>query len=104
MHQEATGLKLWFVRPISEFFWRVMELSLQEKGSLHKEQGVLLVFLIHCFNSLEEDLIREQIQRLVSLPIWHNILPGRRDEIFKTNPRYIVERQKLSREAMPAVC
>ena len=68
-----------------------MELSLQEKGLLHKEQGVLLVFLIHCFNSLEEDLIREQIQRLVSLPIWHNILPGRRDEIFKKNPRYTEE-------------
>ena len=66
-----------------------MELSLQEKGLVHKEQGVLLVFLIHCFNSLEEDLIREQIQRLVSLPIWNNILPGRREQIFKSNPRSV---------------
>ena len=65
-----------------------MELSLQETGLVLKEQGVLLVFLIHCFNSLEVDLIREQIQRLVSLPIWINILPGRRDAIFKSNPRY----------------
>jgi len=38
---------------------------------------MLLVFLVHSFNSLEVDLIREQIQRLVSLSIWTNLLPSR---------------------------
>ncbi len=70
------------------FFWQMMELSLREDGIQHREQTVLLIFLIHCFNSLEVDLIREQIQRLVSLPIWINILESRREEIFKHNLRY----------------
>ncbi|CAH1791178.1 unnamed protein product [Owenia fusiformis] len=70
------------------FFERVMSLSLEETGVSLREQTALLVFLIHCFNSLEEDLIRERVQRLVALPIWMNILPGRRESIFKTNPRY----------------
>lgn len=48
-----------------------MEMSLDEEDELtFKEQTSILVFLNHCFNSLEIDLIREQVQRLVSLPIW----------------------------------
>jgi len=50
--------------------------DLQEKYSM-KERTMLLVFLVHSFNSLEVDLIREQIQRLVSLSIWTNLLPSR---------------------------
>lgn len=53
-----------------------------------REQSFLIVFLIHCFRSLEMDLIREQVQRLVSLPIWSCLLPGRREELFKVNPKY----------------
>jgi len=46
-----------------------MDWSLEEdpkKISL-KEQTSLLVFLDHCFTSMEVDLIRNQIQRLVSV-------------------------------------
>jgi intron-binding protein aquarius len=46
-----------------------MDLSLEraaDKISL-KEQTSLLVFLDHCFTSMEVDLIRNQIQRLVSV-------------------------------------
>lgn len=35
-----------------------------------KEQTALVVFLNHCFNSMEVDLIREQVKRLVSLSMW----------------------------------
>lgn len=35
-----------------QFFWRVMEISLLDEGVSIQEQNVLLVFLIHCFNSL----------------------------------------------------
>ncbi|XP_074641983.1 RNA helicase aquarius-like [Tubulanus polymorphus] len=71
------------------FFWHMMDLCLaaEEEVSI-LEQKALLVFLIHIFNSLEVDLIREQAQRLVSLPIWINILPARREEIFKENSKY----------------
>uniref|UniRef100_A0A673Z151 Uncharacterized protein n=1 Tax=Salmo trutta TaxID=8032 RepID=A0A673Z151_SALTR len=42
-----------------------------------KEQTVLLVFLHHRFNSLEVDLIREQMQQLILLPMWMCLLPVR---------------------------
>jgi len=51
------------------FFHQVMEWSLEQdenKISL-KEQTALLIFLDHCFTSMEVDLIRNQIQRLVSV-------------------------------------
>ncbi|KAK8780544.1 hypothetical protein V5799_018116 [Amblyomma americanum] len=52
-----------------------------------KEQTALLVFLINCFNSMEVSLIREQIQRLVSLSAWRTLLPERRDYEFKRFPK-----------------
>ena len=52
-------------------FNRLMEMTLDENRALNfKEQTCILVFLNHSFNSLEVDLIRDQVQRLVSLPIW----------------------------------
>lgn len=48
-----------------------MEMALDESWGLSfKEQTCILVFLNHCFNSLEVDLVRNQVQKLVSLPIW----------------------------------
>ena len=48
-----------------------MEMILDESWELSlKEQTCIIIFLNHCFNSLEVDLIRNQVQRLVSLPIW----------------------------------
>jgi len=35
-----------------------------------REQTALLVFLNHCFNSMEVELIRDQVKRLVSLSMW----------------------------------
>ncbi|GFS14383.1 intron-binding protein aquarius [Elysia marginata] len=69
-------------------FKRVLELCLSPTALTYKETTVLLVFLIHCFNSLEMDLIRERVQRLVSLPIWVNLLPGQRNALFKANIKY----------------
>jgi len=53
-----------------------MDWSLEEdpeKISL-KEQTSLLVFLDHCFTSMEVDLIRNQIQRLVSVSLTYQFL------------------------------
>ena len=47
-----------------------------EEASL-REQAFVLVFLDHCFTSLEIDLIREQVQRLVRDfcdQIWYIVL------------------------------
>nr|KAG5690022.1 hypothetical protein BaRGS_013372 [Batillaria attramentaria] len=40
------------------------------------------------FTEKEVDLIRGQVQELVALPIWVNLLPGRREDLFKKNPKY----------------
>lgn len=71
------------------FFRTVMESVLQgakTKLSL-KEHTVLLVFLDHCFNSLEVDLVREQVQQLISLPIWICLLPARLQQELKKVPK-----------------
>lgn len=67
------------------FFRQVMTAVLNTETSL-KEQTALLVFLIHCFNSVEVELIRQQIYKLVSLPIWISLLPERREQEFKKFP------------------
>ncbi|XP_029585739.1 RNA helicase aquarius isoform X2 [Salmo trutta] len=71
------------------FFKCVMEAVLagEEAGLTLKEQTVLLVFLDHCFNSLEVDLIREQVQQLISLPMWMCILPSRLQHELKKVPK-----------------
>uniref|UniRef100_A0A0L8GB52 RNA helicase aquarius n=1 Tax=Octopus bimaculoides TaxID=37653 RepID=A0A0L8GB52_OCTBM len=70
------------------FFQEVLKASINATNFSLREQSMLLVFLIHCFNSLEVDLIREQVQQLVSLSIWINLLPGRCEELFSVFPKY----------------
>ncbi|XP_033095472.1 RNA helicase aquarius-like [Anneissia japonica] len=53
-----------------------------------QEQTLLLTFLVHCFNSLGVDLIREQVQRLVSLPMWASLLETRLEQELKKDKRY----------------
>uniref|UniRef100_A0A667YTL9 RNA helicase aquarius n=1 Tax=Myripristis murdjan TaxID=586833 RepID=A0A667YTL9_9TELE len=71
------------------FFKCVMEAVLNgdEAGLTLREQTVLLVFLDHCFNSLEVDLIREQVQQLISLPMWMCLLPSRLQQELKKVPK-----------------
>jgi intron-binding protein aquarius len=33
----------------------------------------LLLFLNHCFNSMEVEVLRMQVQRLVTLPMWTSL-------------------------------
>jgi len=65
------------------FFNRVMSSLLKEDGLSYREQTALVIFVIHCFNSVEVDMVRLEIQKLVSLPIWSSILPARRESELK---------------------
>ncbi|XP_065342666.1 RNA helicase aquarius [Cloeon dipterum] len=69
------------------FFRAVLEACLTDTASL-KEQTALLVFLNHCFNSMEEDLIRDQAKRLVSLSMWVSLQPHRREHELKQNSKW----------------
>lgn len=80
-----------FIRQPQEFpslFRKVMELSLLVDGISLKEQTALLIFLGHCFTSMEVELIRTQIQKLVSLSMWESLMDRRRDYELKRIPRW----------------
>ena len=49
---------------------------------------MLLYFLGVAFSSLEVDLVRKQVQNLVSLHVWHCLSAGRREEEFKRFPKW----------------
>lgn len=79
------------------FFNQVMNSLLDESVSL-REKTSMLVFLIHCFNSCEVEIIRDNIKKLVSLAIWINILPDRRDQEFKKCPFLVKYWNKLQKK------
>jgi intron-binding protein aquarius len=75
-----------------QFLSQIMRLIINNKNNSNnelsfKERIALLVFLIHCFNGVEVDLIREQIQKYVSLPIWTNLSVNRLQSEFIKSPK-----------------
>lgn len=67
-----------------QFFNQIARLSVEDKYNLTiKERTALLTFITHCFNGVEVDLIREQIQKYVSLPIWINLSKKRLEFEFE---------------------
>lgn len=49
-----------------------------ESGPLSlKERGSFILFLVHCFQSLEQDAVRPCVLRLVALPLWASLSTSR---------------------------
>ncbi|CAF4969085.1 unnamed protein product [Rotaria sp. Silwood1] len=71
-----------------KFLSRVMHLCLEGDELSIKEQTILIMFLDHCFNSLELDVIRSQIQKIVGLTIWTNLTSERREYEFQKTPKF----------------
>ncbi|XP_040564351.1 RNA helicase aquarius [Lepeophtheirus salmonis] len=72
------------------FFNKVMNLALSSeicKVSI-SEQVEILIFLNHCFTSMEIDLIRDRVQRLVSLSIWISVMETRRNKELNAIPKW----------------
>lgn len=72
------------------FFQKVLEACLEESIMDFdlKEQTALIVFLNHCFNSMEILLVREEVKRLVSLSMWISLQHGRRELEFRKYPKW----------------
>ncbi|EDV30219.2 uncharacterized protein Dana_GF23169 [Drosophila ananassae] len=75
------------------FFRHVLESCLPADGgkeakSSLRERTALLMFLNHCFNSMEIELCREQAKRLVSLSMWHCLQPRRREQELREVPEW----------------
>ena len=64
-------------RRVPDFFHKVLSWAVADPGEIcigEQTQGV--IFLDHCLCSMEVDLGRTQVQRLVSLPSAHLVLPA----------------------------
>ncbi|XP_055625875.1 RNA helicase aquarius [Toxorhynchites rutilus septentrionalis] len=73
------------------FFQKVLEACLEESAiTPHgmREQTFLLMFLNHCFNSMEVEMCRNQAKRLVSLAMWSCLQPKRREQELKEIPEW----------------
>ncbi|KAL6049950.1 Intron-binding protein aquarius [Balamuthia mandrillaris] len=80
----------------SAFFQRV--LSLREESSERPlsmaEEQVYVLFFINCFQSLADEMVRNQCMRLVYLPLWVNVTPGKAEEEVKQLPERLQKRWK----------
>ncbi|CAH2230636.1 jg19542 [Pararge aegeria aegeria] len=70
------------------FFEQVLRASVVDEAKNMREQTALLLFLNHCFGSMEVQLCRDQVKRLVSLSMWISLQEGRRNQEFKTVPKW----------------
>lgn len=68
-----------------------------------REQTALLVFLNHCFSSMEVELCREQAKKLVSLSMWSCLQPKRRDQELNSIPEWKKFWKKLLKRDKPDV-
>ncbi|EFJ49751.1 hypothetical protein VOLCADRAFT_104194 [Volvox carteri f. nagariensis] len=60
------------------FFKRVLSLKEGREGKLRMhERTAYVLFMIRSFQSLEDEMVRAQVLRVVSLPLWHALSPGR---------------------------
>ncbi|XP_030764098.1 RNA helicase aquarius [Sitophilus oryzae] len=85
-----------------DFFQRVLLACLEDELLINlKEQTAVLVFLNHCFNSMEEAICRDQVKRLVSLSMWISLQPNRREYEFKKNPKWKKYWRAIQRKDKP---
>jgi intron-binding protein aquarius len=64
---------------------RVLALKKQTEFSLY-EKTTYLLFFIHCFQSLEDTMVRAVMLPLVSLPLWRNLSEGRLQLELRATP------------------
>uniref|UniRef100_A0A182SKI1 RNA helicase aquarius N-terminal domain-containing protein n=1 Tax=Anopheles maculatus TaxID=74869 RepID=A0A182SKI1_9DIPT len=88
----------------ADFFQRVLEACIDEcpvtPGTM-REQTALLVFLNHCFNSMEVEICRNQAKRLVSLAMWACLQPKRREQELNQIPEWRKFWKKLQKRDKP---
>ena len=83
------------------FFNRVLTLKDKEGHVMSvREKTNYLLFMIHCFQSLEDEKVRVPVLKLVSLPLWHALSAGRLTMEFVQHPQLLDHWKKmLKREA-----
>lgn len=88
----------------SGFFRRVLDYCLSDDKFtpiVAKQQTALILFLNHCFNSMEVELCRNQTKKLVSLGMWQCLQPNRREAELATTPQWKKFWKKLQKKDKP---
>lgn len=88
----------------SGFFQKILEFSLTDvefTPSNAKQQTALILFLNHCFNSMEVELCRNQTKKLVSLGMWECLQPKRREAELNATPQWKKFWKKLQKKEKP---
>jgi intron-binding protein aquarius len=62
-----------------------------------REQTALLIFLNNCFRSMEVELCRDQVKKLVSLSMWSCLQPKRREQELNAIPEWKKYWKKLQK-------
>merc|ERR1711904_644039 len=62
------------------YLWSVDRLNMRERA-------MYLQFLIHCFQSLEQEFVRECCLKLTGLQSWFHLNPLHRDKLLKSNKK-----------------
>lgn len=86
------------------FFQKILEKCLSEEkltATVAREQTALVLFLNHCFNSMEVELCREQTKKLVSLGMWACLQPKRREAELEAIPQWKRFWKKLQKKDKP---
>ena len=58
------------------FFNCVMKSVMDDSIDL-KQKTILIVFLDHCYNSLEVDVVRQEVQKTITIAMWQCLMPSR---------------------------
>lgn len=86
------------------FFQKVLEQCVSDETfttNIAREQTALILFLNHCFNSMEVELCREQTKKLVSLSMWACLQPNRREAELEAIPQWKRFWKKLQKKDKP---
>eukprot|EP00741_Cyanophora_paradoxa_P007305 tig00001098_g7066.t1 len=71
----------------SAFFNRALGLRDEHKEMSLAERTAYIVFFINCFQSLEDEMVRKECLKLVSLPIWNTLSPGKLEKELSAYPQ-----------------
>ncbi|CAN6486639.1 unnamed protein product [Victoria cruziana] len=80
------------------FLRRVLLLKEQGRDFSIAEKTNYLLFMINAFQSLEDEVVRETVLKLVSLQLWHNLSVGRFKMELCLHPHLTDKWKKMSRK------
>lgn len=78
------------------FFFNACKLILVDSLDI-SEKLALLIFLIRSFNSVENEMVRKEIQKYISMPIWVSLSSGRLQVEFTKMPELAKFWKKVAR-------